>query len=73
MALFTVTTVGITNRYLADFYPMSAVSFALGAGAIVPSWRTRSAAGMLAAVGAVLLTGWSVAVTLALTWRLLFD
>jgi hypothetical protein len=71
--LFTVTTVGITNRYLADFYPLNAIGFALGACAIVPLWRTRPAAGLIAAVVAVLLTAWSIAVTLALTWRLLFD
>jgi hypothetical protein len=73
MVLFTVTTVGITNRYLADFYPLSAVGFALGACAIVPFCRARPAAGVVAAVLGVLLIGWSIAVTLALTWRLLFD
>jgi hypothetical protein len=73
MVLFTVTTVGITNRYLADFYPVSAVAFALGAWAIVPLWRPRSIAAILAGTVAVLLTSWSIAVTLALTWRLLFD
>jgi hypothetical protein len=73
MVLFTVTTVGITNRYLADFYPLSAVGFALGAWAIVPFCCARPAAGAVAAVVGVLLTGWSIMVTLALTWRLLFD
>jgi hypothetical protein len=73
LVLFTVTTVGITNRYLADFYPLSAVGFALGAGAIVPLCRTRPAVGILAGAVALLLTGWSIAVTHALTWRLLFD
>jgi hypothetical protein len=73
IVLFTVTTVGITNRYLADFYPLSAVAFALGAYLIVPLCTRRPAAGALMGIGAVLLTGWSIAVTLALTWRLLFD
>jgi hypothetical protein len=73
MALFTVTTVGITNRYLADFYPLSAVGFALGAFVILPLCRTRPGVGFLAIVVGALLTVWSSAVTLALTWRLLFD
>ncbi|HEY7171864.1 MAG TPA: hypothetical protein VH417_13535 [Vicinamibacterales bacterium] len=73
MVLFTVTTVGITNRYLADFYPLSAVGFALGAYAIMPFCRTRPFAFLAALVAGALLTGWSVAVTLALTWRLLFE
>jgi len=73
MVLFTVTTVGITNRYLADFYPLSAVAFALGAYLILPLCTRRRAAGALAGIAAVLLTGWSIVVTQALTWRLLFD
>jgi len=73
LILFTVTTVGITNRYLADFYPLCAVGFALGAFMIVPLWQRRPMFGALSGIAAVLLTGWSIAVTLALTWRLLFD
>ena len=73
MVLFTVTTVGITNRYLADFYPLSAVAFALGAYPILLLCTRRPAAGALIGIAAVLLTGWSIVVTQALTWRLLFD
>ena len=73
IVLFTVTTVGITNRYLADFYPLTAVAFALGAYLILPLCTRRPVAGALTGLGALLVTGWSVVVTLALTWRLLFD
>jgi hypothetical protein len=40
---------------------------------IVPLWQRRPMLGALSGIAAVLLTGWSIAVTLALTWRLLFD
>jgi len=73
MVLFTVTTVGITNRYLADFYPLSAVALPLGAYLILPFCTRRPVAGVLTGIAAVLLTGWSIVVTQALTWRLLFD
>jgi hypothetical protein len=73
VVLFTVTTVAITNRYLADFYAFSAIGFALGAWAILPLCGTRRTAAIVAGGVALLLTGWSIAVTLALTWRLLFD
>jgi hypothetical protein len=70
---FTVTTVGITNRYLADFYPLSAVGFALGSWVIVPLCQRRPIAGAISGLAAAVLTGWSIVVTLALTIRMVFD
>lgn len=70
MAVLVVTTSGITNRYLIDFFATSVVGAALGHRVILPflSRRPIVAAGM--ALIAVLLVGWSVIVTLSLTTRL---
>jgi hypothetical protein len=70
MAVLVVTTVGITNRYLIDFFATSVVGAALGHRVIFPllSRGPIVAAGM--ALAAVLLVGWSVIVTLSLTTRL---
>jgi hypothetical protein len=73
MIVFTVTTVAITNRYLADFYPLSVVGFALGAGVVLPMIRRHPIAAVAAGIVAGLLTLWSIAVTLALNYRVLFD
>jgi hypothetical protein len=73
VVVFTVTTVAITNRYLADFYPLSAVGLALGAWVMVPLCRRRPIVGTIAGFAAVVLTGWSIVVTLALCIRMVFD
>ena len=73
MAALTVTTVGITNRYLSDFFATSAVGVALGARVIVPFCRRRPIMGAAAGLVALLLIGWSIVVTLSLTTRLVFD
>ena len=74
VVVFTVTTVAITNRYLADFYALSAVGLALGSCVIVPLCRQRPIVGAIAGLGALVLTGWSiVGVTLALCIRMVFD
>jgi hypothetical protein len=70
MAALTVTTVGITNRYLADFFATSVVGVALGHGVIVPFCGRRPIIGATAGLVALLLTGWSILVTLSLSTRL---
>ena len=72
MPLLIVTTHGITNRYLGDFFPMSAVGVALGPRVILPLLARRP--NVYAATGLVtlLLVCWSVVVTLSLNSRLVF-
>src|SRR5205823_3274640 len=70
VVVFTVTTVGITNRYLADFYALSAVGLALGSCVIVPLCRQRPIVAAVVGLAAVVLTGWSIVVTLALCTRM---
>jgi hypothetical protein len=72
MVVLTLTTVGITNRYLSDFFPISVVGLALGAGVVIPFLRGRPILMAVAALTAVLLIGWSVLLTLALNTRLVF-
>jgi hypothetical protein len=73
MAALTVTTVGITNRYLSDFFATSAVGIALGHRIILPFLARRPMAAVAAGMGALVLVGWSVIVTLALTTRLILQ
>jgi len=72
MPLLIVTTHGITNRYLGDFFPVSAVGVALGPRVILPPLARRP--NLYAATGLVtlLLVCWSVVVTLSLNSRLVF-
>ena len=72
MFVLVITTVGITNRYLSDFYATSVVGFAIGHHAIVPFFARRPAAAAFAGLAALLLVCWSVIVTLSLTSRLVF-
>jgi hypothetical protein len=72
MALLTVTTVGIANRYLSDFFPALVVGMALGPRSILPILGRRPILGAIATGAAVLLTAWSVVVTVLLTVRLVF-
>jgi hypothetical protein len=73
MAVLTVTTVGITNRYLADFFPASAVGVALGSRLVLPILARRPAVGVAAGLLALLLVGWSTVVVLSLATHLVFD
>jgi hypothetical protein len=72
MIALIVTTVGITNRYLSDFFPTSVVGFALGHHVIVPFFARRPVAAALAGLGGLLLVGWSIVVTLSLATQIVF-
>jgi hypothetical protein len=72
MAVLIVTTVGITNRYLNDFFATSAVGVALGHRVILPVLACRPIVSAAVGLLTLLLVGWSVVVTLALTTRLVF-
>lgn len=71
-AALTVTTVGITNRYLLDFFATSVVGVALGHRVILPFFGRRPIVGAIAGLVALLLIGWSIVVTLSLGTRLVF-
>jgi len=68
----TVTTVGITNRYLCDFFPASVVGMSLGHRAILPGLARRPALRATVLVAALLLALFSVTVTVLLTTRVVF-
>ena len=72
MVVLTLTTVGITNRYLSDFFAISAVGVALGRSAILPLLDRRPVLTAVTAIVSLLLISWSVAVTFALNARLVF-
>ena len=72
MILLTVTTVTITNRYLGDFFAISAVGVALGHRVVFPLLRERPILSGSVGLLALLLVAWSVLVTLALNTRLIF-
>jgi hypothetical protein len=72
MPLFIVTTHGITNRYLGDFFPMSAVGVALGPRLILPLLARRPIVCAATGLVTLLLVCWSVVVTLSLNSRLVF-
>jgi hypothetical protein len=72
MPLLIVTTHGITNRYLGDFFATSAVGVALAARVIIPTLARRPIAAAATGFAALLLVCWSVAVTLSLNSRLVF-
>jgi len=72
MAVLIVTTVGITNRYLCDFFATSAVGVALGHRVILPLLARRPTVGAATGLVALLLVGWSIVVTLSLMTRLVW-
>ena len=72
MPVLIVTTHGVTNRYLGDFFATSAVGMALGHRVILPGLARRPVVGAATGLAALLLVAWSVVVTLSLTSRLVF-
>ena len=72
MVALSVTTVGITNRYLGDFFATSVVGVALGHHIIVPFLSRRPFVRAMAATAALVLIGWSIVVTLSLNTQLVF-
>jgi hypothetical protein len=70
--LLTVTTVGIVNRYLNDFFAISVLGVALGHRVLIPLIVRRPRVSMIAGVVTALLVTWSVVIVLALTIRLVF-
>lgn len=72
MIVLVITTLGITNRYLSDFYPTSVVGLAIGHQAIIPYLARRPVAAAVAGLVGLALVGWSVVVTLSLTSMLVF-
>ncbi len=70
--VLTVTTVGIVNRYLSDFFAMSVVGLALGHRVILPLLRARPVLTACTAAAAIVLIGWSVVVTMSLTDQVVF-
>jgi len=73
MPLLIVTTHGITNRYLGDFFAISAVGAALGARVVLPYLARRPHLAAAAGVIASLLVIWSVVLTFSLNTRLVFN
>jgi hypothetical protein len=72
MILLTVTAVTITNRYLGDFFAISAVGVALGHRLVFALLRERPVLSGAVGLVALLLVAWSVLVTLALNTWLIF-
>ena len=70
MAVLVVTTAGITNRYLSDFFATSVIGAALGCRVIFPLVDRRPIVGAGMALVAATLVVWSVIVTLSLNTRL---
>jgi hypothetical protein len=73
MAVLIVTTAGITNRYLSDFFATSVVGLALGHRVILPLLGRRPVVSAAVGLVALLLVVWSIVVTLSLTTRHVFD
>lgn len=72
MTVPTRTTVGMTTRYLGDFYPLAAVGAAFGRWAVLPALSRRPTLAFVLAVVAMLLVVWAIVVTLSLNTRLVF-
>lgn len=72
MAALTVTTVGITNRYVADFFATSVVGLAVGYRMCGPPLMRRPLLGTLAGLTGLLLVVWSLVVNLSLATQLAF-
>ena len=73
MTVLTVTTVGITTRYLGDFFATSAVGVAFGPLVVLPALSRRPALSAAAGLVAVIAVVWAVLVTLSLQSHLVFD
>lgn len=69
----TVTTVGITSRYLADFYPIVVTGVAIGSRIVVPALAGRPRLVLLAGCTSLLMTAWSLVVVCSLATHLVFD
>lgn len=70
MIVLVITTVGIVNRYLNDFFATSVVGFALAHHAVIPFLARRPVVAACCGLAGVLLVCWSAVVTLSLTTRL---
>ena len=70
MIVLIITTVGIVNRYLNDFFATSVVGFALAHHAVIPFLARRPVVAACCGLAGVLLVCWSVVVMLSLTTRL---
>lgn len=69
----TVTTVGITSRYLADFYPTVVVGVAIGSRIVLPALAGRPRLVFFAGCASLLMVAWSLVVVSSLATRLVFD
>lgn len=69
----TITTVGITSRYLADFYPLVVVGVAIGSWIVLPALARRPRLVFLAGCASLLMAAWSLVVVSSLATRLVFD
>jgi hypothetical protein len=72
MTLAPLTTVGITNRYLGDFYTISVVGFAVSHRLLLPSLSGHRFDRIVASAIAILLAAWGVLATISLTHILVF-
>jgi len=70
--LLTLTTVGLVNRYLNDFFAISVVGVALGHRVVIPILSRRPRLTVIVGIAAGLLVIWSVIAAIALTIRLVF-
>ena len=72
MPVLIVTTHGITNRYLSDFFAISAAGVALGPWVVLPYFARHPRLAAAAGLMALLLVIWSVVLTFSLNTRLVF-
>ena len=72
MTALTVTTVGMTNRYLPDFYAISAVGVVFAHRRLLPWLHRHRALGALAGLVALALVVWSIVVNVSLTTQVTF-
>jgi hypothetical protein len=73
MIALTVTTAGLTNRYLSDFFPASVVGLAIGPRLMLPMLGRSPALRSMAMLVVPLLTIWSVAVTVLLNMYVVME
>lgn len=73
MTVLTVTTVGITTRYLGDFYLFSVFGAAFAPRLILPGLGRHKWLSVPAGISALLLVIWAVVVTTSLCSRLVFN
>ena len=72
MVALVVTTIGITNRYLGDFYAITAVGMAVGPRVLLPLLGARPRFVAPFVLVAVPLVAWSMFAIFALNFRLVF-